>query len=304
MNVKKQIVLILMVLALAIPSFAIFAQDSTPAASGEGEQSTTTTEGEGEHSETEGEHSETAAATEAAPNTNPLVPLGINVGFLIGQIINFGVVMFLLTVLLWNPLTKIIDSRAEEIAKGLEDAKAAAAARANAEVEAQKVLNVARSEAQQLIEQARARGDEVSKGITAEAQQAAAKIKSDAQEATVTQRNAELAGLRGQVAAISMAAAQRLIGEALDEKKQKALVDDFFTKLPAAAKNFSGDVEVVSAMPLNEAEQGKVKSQLGASDVTFTVDTSILGGLIVRSGDRVVDGSIRSGLNELSNRLN
>jgi F-type H+-transporting ATPase subunit delta len=73
--------------------------------------------------------------------------------------------------------------------------------------------------------------------------------------------------------------------------------------VPKDAKALSGNVEVVSAMPLDDKEQAKVKKETGANNVTFTVDPGILGGLIIRAGDKVVDGSVRSGLNELSERL-
>ena len=109
--------------------------------------------------------------------------------------------------------------------------------------------------------------------------------------------------MRSQVAAISIAVAQRLIGEALDEKRQQALINDFFSKVPADAKNLSGSVEVVSAMPLSDDEQSRAKKEIGARDVTFVVDPSILGGLIVRSDDKVVDGSVRSSLGAISERM-
>ena len=136
-----------------------------------------------------------------------------------------------------------------------------------------------------------------------EARTEADAIRQDARDSAVEERNAQLAGLRSQVAAISIAVSQQLIGEALDEKKQQALVNDFFAKVPAEAKSLSGDVVVVSAMPLSDSEQTKAKKEIGANNVTFQVDPAILGGLIVRSGDRVVDGSVRSGLGEISQRL-
>jgi F0F1-type ATP synthase delta subunit len=105
------------------------------------------------------------------------------------------------------------------------------------------------------------------------------------------------------VAAISIAVSQQLIGEALDAKKQQALVDDFFAKVPAEAKSLSGNVTVVSAMPLSDSEQAKAKKEIGAENVAFEVDPAILGGLVVRSGDRVVDGSVRGGLGEMAQRL-
>jgi F-type H+-transporting ATPase subunit b len=234
---------------------------------------------------------------------SPLDALGINLGFLISQVVNFGLILALLTVLLWKPATNMLEERSRTIQRGLEDAAAAANARRNAEAEAEKILAQARMEAQQVVEQARSRGEEVAKSVESEARTAADRIRTEARTSAQSERDAELAGLRGQVAAISSAIAQRLIGATLDEKRQQALITEFFTKLPANAKDLGDNVTVVSAMPLEKAEQDRVKKELGAQNVTFTVDPSILGGLVVRSGDRVVDGSVRSGLSELSSRL-
>lgn len=257
----------------------------------------------------EGGSAEPAAAAvegEAAaqpPAVSPLTPLGINSGFLIAQIVNFGAIFVFLMLVLWRPLVNMLDARAAKIAKGLEDAAVAANARRNAEAEAEKILASARGDIAKAIEEGRARGEEVAKQIEAEARAEAEKIRADARAAAASERDQQLAGLRGQVAAISIAAAQKLIGEALDSKKQQALIDDFFSKVPDAAKRLGGRVEVVSAMPLSETEQSKARKEIGADDVTFSVDPSILGGLIVRAGDRVVDGSVRSSLNELAGRL-
>lgn len=243
-------------------------------------------------------------AMAAEAGSGPLGALGINAGFLLAQLINFGLLFGLLTAFLWRPVTNMLDARAEKINKGLEDASAAANARRNAEAEADKILSQARTEAAQVVEGARGQGDEVAKSIEAEARKEAEKIRAEARTSAEAERNQQLAGLRDQVKEISIAIAERLISENLDKKKQSDMIDKFFTNLPESAKNLSGAVTVVSAMPLDDSEQGKIKKELGADDVTFTVDPKILGGLIVRSGDRVVDGSIRSGLNDLSAKMN
>jgi F-type H+-transporting ATPase subunit b len=229
--------------------------------------------------------------------------LGINIGYLAVQIIAFIVIYTLLTRFLYDPLGNVLRERRQRIAKGLEDAAEAANARLNAEKDAEKIRQAAQAEAQKIIEEARGRAEEVAKTIEAQARSEADKVRADARTRAEEERNAELSGLRGQVAAISIAVAQRLIGENLDEKRQQTLINDFFSKVPKDAKALSGNVEVVSAMPLDDKEQAKVKKETGANNVTFTVDPGILGGLIIRAGDKVVDGSVRSGLNELSERL-
>ncbi|TVR23841.1 MAG: ATP synthase F0 subunit B [Anaerolineaceae bacterium] len=239
----------------------------------------------------------------AAEDPGPLEALGINLGFLIAQIVNFGLIFFFLMYFLWGPMTNRLDERSKKIEKGLEDAARAAEARRNAEAEADKILAQARMEATQVVDEGRDRGEEMAKSIEAEARKEAEKIREDARIAAQGEISNELANMRGQVSTIAVAVAQRLIGEELDAKKQQALIDDFFSKVPADAKSLTGSVEVVSAMPLSDSEQTKVKKAIGADDVTFTVNQNILGGLIVRSGDRVIDGSVRRELDELAGRI-
>lgn len=234
----------------------------------------------------------------------PLEALGINAGFLIAQVINFALLFGGLTFFLWRPITNMLDARSEKIAKGLEDASAAANARRNAEDEAEKILQQARTEAQSIISEARNQGEDVAKSVESEARQEAERIRESARMDAKAERDAELAGLRDQVVAISVAMTRRLINAQMDQKKQSELVADFLARVPASAKNLSGDVTVISAMPLTDKEQGDVKKAVGGGDVTFQVDPAILGGLVIRAGDRVVDGSVRSNLNDMAENLN
>ncbi len=230
--------------------------------------------------------------------------LGINAGFLIAQFINFGVIFVLLAVAAWKPLTRVLDERARKIAQQLEDSEVAAKARANAEAEANRILEDARRNAAGFADEARGRGEDAAKGILAEAHAEAEKIMSEARAKAEDERNRQLAELRGQVGALAIAAAQKLLGEALDEKRQRAQIDRFFAEAPDTARGLGGRVEVVTALPLTDKEQADVKAKTAASEVSFRVDPTILGGMILRSGDRVVDASMRSGLRDIAGRLN
>ena len=120
--------------------------------------------------------------------------------------------------------------------------------------------------------------------------------------------------LRGQVAALSISATQKLVGEALDEKRQRALLDEFFSGVKSGKvvvledASFKGEAaEVTSALPLTDQEQETVKkdvlAKVGAQAVTFRVDPSIMGGLVIKVGDKVVDGSVAGKLEGLRQNL-
>ena len=198
----------------------------------------------------------------------------------------------------------VLNERRNRIAKGLEDAAAAAKARENAEAEAERILAQARAEAQKVIDEARGRSEGVAESIESEARQVAAKIQFDAQTDATVARDQLLGDLREQVLNISVAVASRILGENISQTKQKALVDGFITNLPENAKGLGGNIEVVSAMPLTAAEQQQVQAAVGAASASFSVNPAILGGLIVRSDDRVVDGSVRANLTGLARSLN
>lgn len=299
-SLRRLLLLLTLIASLTVIPF-VAAQESTTSPEGDAVD-TEAAAAEAEAQEVGGEE-ETAAEGEAEAAVSPLVPLGINTGFLLAQILNFLLIATLLGVALWRPMRNMLDARAATIQRGLEDAAQAANARRNAEAEAEQIRAAARAETARIAEEARARGEEIARQIEAEARAEADRIRAEGTTRAEEERNRQLADLRGQVAAISVAMAERLIGASLDEKRQQALVSDFFTKVPADARQMTGAVEVVSAMPLSADEQQRVLREIGASDATFTVDPDILGGLIIRSQDRVVDGSVRSGLNELAARL-
>jgi F0F1-type ATP synthase delta subunit len=50
-------------------------------------------------------------------------------------------------------------------------------------------------------------------------------------------------------------------------------------------------------------EASAAKKAINASDITFKVDPKILGGLIIRVDDQVVDNSVSAQLNELGASL-
>ena len=241
--------------------------------------------------------------------------LGINLGFLFVQIINFIILFLVLRKWVFGPILGVLEKRRETIAQGLEDARVAAEERANAEAEAQKIIAEAQTKASQIVREATERAESVEADIKAAAEKDAAGAREAALAEIEQDRDRMLADLRGQVAALSMAAAQKLVGEALDEQRQKALIAEFFSGISSGEVVVLDDValsgasaEVTSALPLSADEQESVKQNIlekggSPATVTFRVDPSILGGLVIRVGDKVVDGSVAGQLEGLRQSL-
>ena len=235
--------------------------------------------------------------------------LGINLGLIIVQIIAFTIVMLTLNSWVYKPMLDMMETRKQKIAQGLEDARVAADARANAEKEASKIITDAQAEASKVIREATDRAATAGKDVKAAAEAEAAKAREAALAEAEVERNRILGDLRGQVASLAIAAANKLVGDALDESKQRALLDEFFSgikdgKVVVVEGDFAGDsAEVTSALPLTDNEQENVKKNFNAKDVTFKVDPAILGGLVVKIGDKVLDGSVAGKLDGLRQTL-
>jgi F-type H+-transporting ATPase subunit b len=241
--------------------------------------------------------------------------LGINLGFFLFQVFNFAFLAVLLYAFAYKPLVNMLEQRKQKIAQGYEDAQVAAEARANAEKEAENVLADAQAQASKVIREATERAESVGREVVAEYEAEAAKAKEVALAEAAVERDRMLADVRGQIAALAMAATQKLVGETLDENRQHALIDEFFSGVRAgkvvvlSGTELSGSTaEITSALPLTESEQSSVKqdvlSKIGdQATVAFRVDPSILGGLIIRVGDKVIDNSVAGQLDELRHKL-
>ena len=240
-----------------------------------------------------------------------LSAMGINGPFLISQVVNFLVMFGLLTVLMWKPARKRLDERQAMLKKQAEDAEAAATQLEKVGEEREKVLAEARKEAEKIVSQAHERVEAIKKEAAEEAKATLQKAQLDAKEEEMRL----LKGVRDEVAALAMAATQKLVGDALDEKRQRALIDEFFSSVKAGkvvvleGEEISGKSAVVtSALPLNEKEKKAIESDIlkkaGADlKISFEVDPRILGGLTIKVDDKLFDHSVSSQLAGLKSRL-
>ncbi len=230
--------------------------------------------------------------------------LGINIGYLLTQILGMLVIILFLKAFAYEPIMRTLEERKARIAKGLEDARQAAIARDNADADAKKILDEARAEAAKIRQRASEQAEETRQGIVRQAEAEAKEIVSEAREEAQEERDRVLAELRSQVVSVAMAAASRLVEDSLDGERQHKIINDFLAGPPAGVTQLSGDKAVVtSALPLTDEEKAEIEGMLNAGTVEFKVDPDILGGLIIRVGDEIVDDSIAHQMGELRESL-
>ena len=80
------------------------------------------------------------------------------------------------------------------------------------------------------------------------------------------------------------------------------------TEIETLARRDHLEAEVTSAVPLTDAERARLEERLQNSlgrdlSIEYDVQPAILGGLVVRVGDRYLDGSVAARLGQLRQTL-
>jgi F-type H+-transporting ATPase subunit b len=157
--------------------------------------------------------------------------LGINGPLLISQIVNFIILLLLLRVFLYRPILNMLEQRKERIAQSMKDAERVSAAAREAEQEKAKILETARREAQEIRAQATRDTERIAQEIRARAEQEAQEIRMKAQADAQTQAEATLANANKQIAELTIAATEKLLGHELAKKEeQERFVTEFLAQ--------------------------------------------------------------------------
>ena len=121
--------------------------------------------------------------------------------------------------LVWRPIVELLESRDRRFAAGQRAAAEAERRYRDGVAEVQRVLDTARSEAREALTSEHQKAAAAAEARRAEAQAEARRLIDEALAEIRTEREAAVAGLRSQAQQLAVAAAQRLVGGGLDEKR-------------------------------------------------------------------------------------
>lgn len=157
--------------------------------------------------------------------------LGINLGYLVSQLVNFTLLAVLLYLLLYKPVLRMLNQRKERIARSMADVDAAREAAAKAQQEYDRKVAEAQRKSQEIIAQAAQTGEQAGTEIKAAALREAETIRQQARTDAAQEKAQILADAQKQIADLSMLATERVLGQALDRDLQRKLIDQFLAEL-------------------------------------------------------------------------
>jgi F-type H+-transporting ATPase subunit b len=164
---------------------------------------------------------------------NPLIP---PLGEIVIGVIAFAVVFVVFVKLVAPRFEQIFRARREAIEGGIERAEAMQAEARDALEKYRAQLAEARTEAAQIRDQARAEGQQILEELRTQAQEESARIVARGEEQLASARQSVINELRGQIGALAVDLAGRVVGESLaDDARRRGTVDRFLDQLDSMA---------------------------------------------------------------------
>ena len=154
-------------------------------------------------------------------------------GTLIAQIVNFLILVGILAKFAYKPLMQALADRQNKIDMDLDSAERDKQEAEQLKIGYQEQLRQARVQAQAIVEKAEKLAEESKEAILQEARVESARILKTVQEEIARERAVALVQLKGEVVALSIAAAAKIIEKNIDIETNANLVASFIEKLDA-----------------------------------------------------------------------
>lgn len=150
---------------------------------------------------------------------------------LLGQMIAFMIFVWFTMKFVWPPLIKAIEERQKKIADGLAASERGQHDLELAKKEAAHVLKEAKQQAAEILEQANKRGSVIVEEAKADAKVEADRIKAGALAELEQEVNRAKEALRGQVASLAVAGAEKILARNIDAAAQSDIVEKLVAEL-------------------------------------------------------------------------
>ncbi len=152
--------------------------------------------------------------------------LGINWHGLLGFFISFSILLILLLVFAYKPITRMLDERSRKIKESMDQAEFIKQQVAKTEQMVQEQLAQARKQGQDLLSQAAQIGERLREEARQQAKQDAEAIVARARSEISAERDEAIDKLRKEFVEVAIKAAEKVINKALDKEAHRQIIEE------------------------------------------------------------------------------
>jgi F-type H+-transporting ATPase subunit b len=159
--------------------------------------------------------------------------LSPSLGVIFWTALAFLLLLVLLSRFAWKPITGALEEREKTIEESITRAERALAEAKRLQADNEAARRQAEQQAQAILREAREEADRVRTGEVEKTKAHLQQLQAQAQADIERQRQQAVADLRQEVARLAVAAAEKLLGESLDDERQHRLVERFIAEMPS-----------------------------------------------------------------------
>lgn len=152
--------------------------------------------------------------------------LGVDWRLLIGQIINFLIVLAILYKFAYRPLLNMLKKREDAIAKGLEDAKKIEENLLRSEAQKKEAASQARREAEAIIKKAESAAERLKTEFIQKARTESEKISAETKKQLADEKDKMFLEIKKQAADLIVAATEKILAEKMTDKKDLEMIEE------------------------------------------------------------------------------
>ncbi len=157
--------------------------------------------------------------------------LGIDYRLIIAQAVNFVLLLVILQRLAYKPVLKMLNDRTEKIDKSLKQAQKIEEELKNTEETKIAEIKKAKEEAQKIIKEAQDSAEKKSLEALEKTKAKTKEIVENAKQEIRSEKEKSVAEAKKEIADVSILIAKKIIGNSIDEKEQKKIVNDVLLKI-------------------------------------------------------------------------
>jgi F-type H+-transporting ATPase subunit b len=244
--------------------------------------------------------------------------MNINPSTLLLQVLNFGIMVFILSRVFFKPVVRILDERAEQVTKALQEAEEREKKAAEAQTQYEQTL--AEAQEQVLVMQQQAQEDllKTKQQVLSEAREQVQKMRETAELDLEQARQEAISEHRRELGYLAIELSGRLMRQSGGAAFQEASVHEFLDRLTRLdpekyRQELVGDktsilqVQFVSSQPLKDEDRIALETRTAKLldreiKVRYRVDPGLIAGATMRFGEVVIDGSLSGQLQTLNER--